>query len=95
MLNGNGAFIMYTRFVPFDKSGALTPFGDFFNYEPPSAPISPFHGRLVPNADPTSASGSGVYDELLEEYQLKTMRDYQKGDQVRLKHSHVLSVESR
>lgn len=76
-------FVVHTRFVPFDKSGALTPFGDFFNYEPPPAPVFPLHGEVASSTDYSSISGNGYYDGDIEEYQLKTMREYQKGDQVR------------
>ena len=30
-----------TVFVPFDRAGALCPFGDLFNYAPPPAPAEP------------------------------------------------------
>jgi hypothetical protein len=36
-----GTVASRTVFVPFDKAGALCPFGDLFNYAPPPPPADP------------------------------------------------------
>ncbi|GMH35914.1 hypothetical protein BSKO_03782 [Bryopsis sp. KO-2023] len=69
-----------TMFLPFDEAGALTPFGDFLNYEPPPAPLPPI--GTIPSSGDSNLSGSGQYIADRDEYHLATLRSYNAGDQV-------------
>lgn len=78
-----------TMYVPWDTVGALTPFGDLHNYEPPPPPCTP-DLLLADNTAPedadtataSSSSGDGHFDEASASYKIVARRPYKAGEQV-------------
>lgn len=76
-----------TMFMPGDAAGALTPFGDLHNYQPPPPPLTPRPRRRAGESDESAAAaeaaeaeaavcGDGHLDEEAGEYRIYARRRY-------------------
>jgi histone-lysine N-methyltransferase SETD3 len=98
---------LYSRsmFLPTDgdlegsSAGCLTPFGDLFNYAPPSAPYTPHlelsSGMKLPTTDEDSTmiTGDGCLDTKTDEYCIYVRKDYNKGEEIFLCYGRYTNLE--